>query len=109
MIVLYLSFLKKTKINGITLFPFIILRDKKLRANKVLMNHEKIHIHQQLELLVIFFYIWYVLEYYYLFFKLKDKNLAYRNICFEREAYTKENELNYLEKRKFWNFLKYRK
>jgi hypothetical protein len=43
MIVLYLSLLKKTKINGITLFPFIILRDKKLRANKVLMNHEKIH------------------------------------------------------------------
>lgn len=53
------------------------------------MNHEKIHIYQQLELLIIFFYLWYVVEYYYWYIKLKDKNLAY-NICFEREAYAQD-------------------
>ena len=108
MIVLQLKLLKKTKINGITLFPFIFLRDKSLKNNKVLMNHEKIHIYQQLELLIIFFYLWYVVEYYYWYIKLKDKNLAYRNICFEREAYAQEQDLNYLEHRKIWSFWKYK-
>lgn len=108
MIVLYLTLLKKMKINGITLFPFIILRDKNLRKDKVLMNHEKIHIYQQLELLIVFFYIWYVVEYYYWLWKLNDKHLAYHNICFEREAYAQEEDLNYLQKRKIWSFWKYR-
>ena len=108
MIVFQLKLLKKTKINGITLFPFIFIRDKSLKNNKVLMNHEKIHIYQQLELLIIFFYLWYVVEYYYWYIKLKDKNLAYRNICFEREAYAQEQDLNYLEHRKIWSFWKYK-
>ena len=108
MIVFQLKLLKKTKINVITLFPFIFLRDKSLKNNKVLMNHEKIHIYQQLELLIIFFYLWYVVEYYYWYIKLKDKNLAYHNICFEREAYAQEQDLNYLEHRKIWSFWKYK-
>ena len=96
------------KINGITLFPFIILREKELRQKKTLVNHEKIHIRQQLELLIIFFYIWYVIEYFYWYFKLKNKHLAYRNISFEREAYAMEEDLNYLENRKIWSFWKNR-
>nr|WP_232816057.1 hypothetical protein [Chryseobacterium capnotolerans] len=58
-------------------------------------------------MLVIFFYIFYVIEYYYWFFKLKDDYLAYRRISFEREAYANESNLDYLSKRKFWNFRKY--
>ena len=108
MIVFQLKLLNKTKINGITLFPFIFLQVKSLKNNKVLMNHEKIHIYQQLELLIIFFYLWYVVEYYYWYIKLKDKNLAYHNISFEREAYAQEQDLNYLEHRKIWSFWKYK-
>jgi len=96
------------KVNGITLFPFIILRNKDFKNNKILINHEKIHLRQQLELLIIFFYIWYVVEYYYWLVKLKNKHLAYRNISFEREAYAMEEDLNYLETRKFWSFFKYK-
>ena len=107
MIIVCQSLLKNTKISGITLFPFIILKHKTDLNNKILINHEKIHLRQQAELLVIFFYFWYVVEYYYLFFKLKDSFLAYKSISFEREAYAMENDLNYLEKRKFWNFWKY--
>ena len=108
MIILSLRLLRKTRINGITIFPFIFLRESAFKENKILINHQKIHIRQQLELLIIFFYLWYVVEYYYWYFKLKDKQLAYRNISFEREAYAMEEDLNYLETRKIWSFWKYR-
>ena len=107
MIMVCQSLLKNTKISGITLFPFILLKRKEDLHNKILLNHEKIHLRQQVELLVIFFYLWYVVEYYYLYFKLKDSFLAYKSISFEREAYAMENDFNYLEKRKLWSFLKY--
>ena len=108
MIILSLRLLRKTRINGITIFPFIFLRESASKENKILINHEKIHIRQQLELLIIFFYLWYVVEYYYWYFKLNDKHLAYRNISFEREAYAMEEDLNYLKTRKIWSFWKYR-
>jgi hypothetical protein len=99
--------LKKLKINGIALFPFIFVRKPEDKENNVLINHEKIHLRQQLELLIFFFYIFYVAEYYYHLFKLKDPYLAYKKISFEREAYAMESDLNYLKKRRFWSFRKY--
>lgn len=107
MFIVSTRFLRKAKINGITLFPFIFLRNKSLKDNTILINHEKIHIRQQIELLIIFFYVWYVAEYYYWYFKLGNKQLAYRSISFEREAYANEEDLNYLKRRKFWSFWKY--
>lgn len=109
MIIVCQTLLKNTKILGIALFPFIILRKKELKKDKILINHEKIHLRQQLELGIIFFYIWYILEFFYWLIKYKNKNIAYKNICFEKEAFTKENSLNYLKKRKFWAFWKYLK
>ncbi|CAA7196586.1 hypothetical protein [Chryseobacterium potabilaquae] len=99
--------LEKLKINGIALFPFIFIRQPEDKENKVLINHEKIHLRQQVEMLVIFFYIFYVVEYYYRLFTLKNRYLAYKGISFEKEAYAKERDLNYLKKRKFWSFSKY--
>jgi len=58
-------------------------------------------------MLVIFFYILYVIEYYYWLLKIKKPYQAYRRISFEREAYANEHDLNYLKKRKFWSFKKY--
>ena len=107
MIVICQRLLKNTKISGITLFPFIFLKRRADLHNKILINHEKIHLRQQAELLVIFFYLWYVVEYYYWYFKLKDAFLAYKSISFEREAYALENDLNYLQHRKVWSFWKY--
>jgi len=107
MILVCETLLKNTKISGITLFPLILLKRRVDLHNKILVNHEKIHLRQQAELLVIFFYLWYVVEYYYLYFKLKDSFLAYKSISFEREAYAMENDFNYLEKRKLWSFWKY--
>ena len=107
MILVCRQLLKNTKISGITLYPFILLKKKEDLQNRILINHERIHLRQQVELLVVFFYIWYVIEYYYWVIKLKDHYLAYKSISFEREAYAMENDLNYLEQRKVWSFLKY--
>ena len=107
MIIVCQTLLKNTKINGITLFPFIILKKPEFRENKTLVNHEKIHLKQQLELLIIFFYLWYVIEFFYWCLRLKNNYMAYRYICFEREAYAMEDDLNYLETRKLWSFWKY--
>ncbi|WEK71582.1 MAG: hypothetical protein P0Y62_08445 [Candidatus Chryseobacterium colombiense] len=107
MIIICQKPLKRLKINGIALFPFIFIRKPEDRENNILINHEKIHLRQQIELLVIFFYIFYVAEYYYWLFRLKNNDLAYRRISFEREAYANESDLDYLRKRKFWSFRKY--
>ncbi|MHA6696281.1 hypothetical protein [Chryseobacterium sp. A301] len=109
MVVVCSILLKNTKINGITLFPFVILRSKQDLEDSVLLNHERIHLRQQLELLVVFFYLWYVIEYYYWFYKLKNGPQAYRRISFEREAYAMEHDREYLQKRKLWSFYKFRK
>ncbi|MFD2915535.1 hypothetical protein [Psychroserpens luteus] len=71
------------------------------------MNHEKIHLRQQLELLVIPFYVFYVVEFSIRLIQYKKWYLAYQNISFEREAFTKEKDLNYLKSRSFWSFRNY--
>ncbi|WP_310556845.1 hypothetical protein [Flavobacterium sp.] len=92
---------------GLTVFPFIILKDKKHKSNEGTINHEKIHIRQQLELLVLPFYIWYFTDLFFKYLKYRDFQKAYRNILFEREAYANEKDLNYLKSRSFWKFLNY--
>ena len=84
---------------GITLYPFIIISEKDLKQNQVLINHEKIHIRQQLALLILLFFIWYGIEFLIKWVIYKDKNVAYRKISFEREAYENEKDLNYLKQR----------
>ncbi|MFL9844896.1 hypothetical protein [Flavobacterium rhizosphaerae] len=91
---------------AITLFPFILLRDKQFN-NPELLNHERIHLRQQAELLIIPFYIWYSIEYLIRLIYYKNKQKAYRNICFEREAYACEGNPAYLKHRQPWRFLKY--
>lgn len=106
MIIKHLPLLKNTRIAGITLFPFIFIRDKHRLNDKRLINHEKIHIRQQIELLVIIFYLIYVINYIILRFKY-NHDKAYRNIVFEREAYINDRNLEYLKTRKLFTFIKY--
>lgn len=94
---------------GITFFPFVFLKYDVLKSNKYLLNHEKIHLRQQLELLIIPFYFWYVIEFFVRLVVYKNWIKAYKNISFEREAYTNEKDLNYLKSRSFWNFINYTK
>lgn len=96
-----------TKYCGLAIYPFIFLKNKDLLLNKSLINHERIHLKQQLELLWIFFFIWYFSEYLIHLFRYKNHIKAYKNISFEKEAYRNEFDLNYLKKRKMYSFLKY--
>lgn len=89
------------------LFPFIILSDKKYMHSVALINHERIHLRQQAELLVVPFYLWYGIEYLIRLMKFRDRRRAYRSICFEAEAYAKEATPGYLESRTSFSFIKF--
>ena len=92
---------------AITLFPFVFIERRDLKNNKCFVNHERIHLRQQLELMVLPFFVWYVVEFLIRYIQYKHWSLAYRNISFEREAYSNEKDLNYLKSRSFWNFLNF--
>ena len=93
--------------SAIALWPFVILKHKGLAEDEVFMNHERIHLRQQLELLVVLFYLWYGIEFFVRWIQMGNRKAAYHRISFEREAYGNEKDLHYLKKRSFWQFLKY--
>ncbi len=75
--------------------------------DECLIRHEKIHLEQQKEMLVIPFYICYTLEYFIKILKYKSHYKAYKNISFEKEAHLNDMTKNYLNQRKRYAFLKY--
>ncbi|HLS95438.1 hypothetical protein BC792_101223 [Sphingobacterium allocomposti] len=95
------------KAAAVTVFPFIFVLNRSFSQDRVLVNHERIHIRQALEMLVIPFYLWYLLEFLIRYVRYGRFRKAYLNICFEREAYAGEKDQHYLKKRKPWAFLLY--
>jgi len=87
---------------AMTIWPFVFVRSE---LSEIDMNHEKIHGRQQVEMLWLLFFIWYGVE-YLLRAVFGGYNLG-KNVSFEREAYDKDIDLNYLKHRRFWAFLKY--
>jgi len=71
------------------------------------MNHERIHIKQQLELLILPFYVIYLIEFGIGWLRHKNKKKAYMNISFEREAYKNDTDFSYLKKREWWAWKKH--
>lgn len=90
MIIIYNKLIPFKGYKAMCIWPFIFARDK---LNVIDINHESIHGKQQLELLIIFFYLIYLIEW---LFK------GYRNIFFEKEAYSNQNNLEYLKNRKWF-------
>ncbi len=90
---------------ALTIYPFIMFKNKSFLGDKVLINHERIHLKQQLELLIIPFFIIYFINYVINLIKYRNHFKAYVNIIFEKEAYKNERDLTYLEKRKKYNYL----
>ncbi|WP_316841041.1 hypothetical protein [Pedobacter gandavensis] len=93
--------------NAMAIFPFIILQHQAQKNNATLINHERIHLRQQLELLILPFYILYGLNYLWNLYRFKNHYLAYFNIRFEREAYANESDLAYLKRRKLFSWWLY--
>ncbi len=92
------------RVDAITLWPFIICRGK---GNDILIRHESIHIKQQTELLVIFFYILYAYDFVVGYIKYRNFFAAYINIRFEQEAYNNQHDPNYLLTREPHSYRKY--
>lgn len=107
MILIVFKYLTPRGFRGLTFFPFVILTHKQDALDSFFINHERIHLRQQVELLILPFYLWYGIEFVIRLLILRDKNQAYRSISFEREAYENEKDLNYLKSRSFWSFLNY--
>ena len=87
----------------INLFGILFCRRQ---LNEIDINHETIHTKQMQELLYIFFYLWYVIEYLVKLIIYRNTKLAYRNISFEREAYSNQSNLSYLNRRKHYSWFK---
>lgn len=109
----FIKYVKSLPFNasGMALFPFVLLSVKDLKWNPFftpsLINHEKIHIQQQLELGVIPFYILYVISFIVNYIRFGNTFQAYYNIPFEREAFRNQYNLTYLHQRKLWSWIKY--
>jgi hypothetical protein len=65
-------------IRGLAFYPFIFVPTDTV-IDDVLINHEKIHLKQQLELGILPFYIWYLIALY---------RVGYMSISFERKPYS---------------------
>lgn len=91
---------------AINLFGVLFVRKGAYISDETI-NHETIHSRQMREMLYIGFYVWYVVEWIVrLFMYGFDTHVAYRYISFEREAYTNERNMEYLNERKRYSWFK---
>lgn len=91
---------KAINICGIVFYKGDNLSDKTI-------NHEKIHTKQMIELLFIFFYLWYGIEYLIIRLFHKKQNDVYHDVSFEEEAHNNDDNLNYIDTRKHYAWFKY--
>lgn len=95
---------------AIALWPVIIVSNKPSNDNHTstwylhIINHERIHLRQQLELLIIGFYVVYMVNYFINLGRYRNHVQAYREIVFEREAYAQQSDLTYLKTRKVFQW-----
>lgn len=99
--VIQTKLIPKSRYIAITLFGLVFTRDRRLITPRVL-RHELIHCRQQLEWLYVPFFILYVAEWILGLIKYRDRYKAYRNISFEKEAYSQEYEVSYLSHRRIY-------
>lgn len=90
---------------AMALFPFVLLKERNMKHNTELINHERIHHVQQIELLFIPFYLLYLIFYLVNLLRYRNHYTAYRHIPFERESFKNQQNLDYLRKRPFWAWL----
>jgi hypothetical protein len=88
---------------AVTVFPFIFVRSKE-ELVPWLVNHEKIHIRQQMELLFIGAVLLHVVEVMYGFIVLRlSWYETYLYCSIEQEAYRNQNNPDYLKNRKVFS------
>lgn len=89
------------------LFPFVLVKRSALKSDERLLNHERIHLRQQIELLWFPFMILYLGNYLINRLRYNSHREAYLNIVFEREAFAMDHQPDYLNRRKWFAFVKW--
>lgn len=131
MIIIKNNFIPFGRYTTMNLFGLFFTKRDNLRDD--IINHEKIHSIQILELAIVgilitlllififnisywylllggsLFYIWYIIEYLFVRFFHKRQNDGYHDISLEEEAFNNEDDLNYLDNRKWFAWFKYLK
>ena len=116
---------------AVTIWPLIFARKSAKWLKDYEESHEKIHLRQQLEVLVMsamiilmavlsldlsrwwmltsfgVYYTWYGLEWLIRLAVYRDTHMAYRNIAVEQEAYLNEHDMTYLNQRKAFVWVRY--
>lgn len=105
--IIYNKYLPLKGYVAINLFGLIFARKEFKPLSRITENHERIHTAQIRELLFVFFYIWYGIEWLVRLFQYRDRKVAYLNISFEREAYSNQKDRSYIKVRKKYEFRKY--
>lgn len=129
--VIYNDIIPFKSFKAITILPFIFARNSAKPLKDYVVNHETIHLRQQLEVLVtslilflamilIFgiswwwlfaslfvYYTWYVAEWLIRWAVYGNRDKAYENISFEQEAYLNEYDMKYLSNRKLFAWVEF--
>ena len=95
-------FFKLFKITGICLAPIHIQINEGYFTDWRI-NREKIHWAQQMEMLIIPFYLWYLIE-WLIRIPINGKS-AYRKLLFEQETSKHGNDMDYLKTRKHFAWI----
>ena len=106
MIIIKNKFIPFKGYKAINLFGILFTKDS---LSNIDINHEKIHTKQMIETLFLGFYLWYGLEYLFIrLFRIKDRQKdCYHDVSFEEEAYNNQSNLDYLNTRKLFSWIKY--
>jgi hypothetical protein len=90
------------------IWPFLFVRTGvDLVKERHILNHEFIHARQQREMLWLFFFLWYGVEYMLRLVQHRNSQQAYRALAHEREASVFEDTPDYLVHRKAFAWIKY--
>jgi hypothetical protein len=90
------------------IWPFLFIKPgTDLTRRTELLNHEKIHARQQLEMLWLFFFLWYGVEYLIRLIRYHDLHRAYKELSHEREARENDGDPGYLLRRKPFAWIRY--
>ena len=101
-----LSYLAPIDIGAITIGPLVFSRGE---MSEVTKNHEAIHWQQYIETGILGFIVLYYSYYLWNYVKYRDGKTAYFMIPFEREAYDHDEDLEYLNSRKRFEWFRYRR
>ena len=91
---------------AVNLFGILFVRGDAVMTSTDI-NHESIHTAQMKEMLYVFFYLWYAIEWLVRLVQYRNAHTAYRNISFEQEANAGEDDETYLENSGYFEWIKF--